>query len=148
MTEFTLRSAAFEDGAPIPARHACEGEDVSPPLEWAGVPEDAGSLALTVDDPDAPSGTFVHWVAWNIDPQSAGLPEGTPAPAEGTSGFGRPGYGGPCPPPGHGVHRYFFHLHALDGPLDLSPGADREQLEAALEGRILATAELVGTYER
>ena len=148
MTDFSLITTAFEDGSPVPGRYTCDGDDVSPPLEWTGVPDGTASLALIVDDPDAPSGTFVHWLGWNIDPASGKLAEGTAAPAEGTNGFGNPGYGGPCPPPGHGPHRYFFRLYALDGPLDLSPGASREELDAALDGRALATAEMVGTYER
>lgn len=148
MADFTLTSTAFADRGRVPERHACEGDDVSPPLEWTGVPHEAASLALIVDDPDAPSGTFVHWLGWGIDPRAGKLAEGAGVPVEGTNGFGAQGYRGPCPPPGHGVHRYFFRLHALDGDLDLSPGASRDDLEAALEGRVLATAELVGTYER
>src|SRR6266536_2438083 len=102
MAEFELRSDAFGDGEPIPARYTCEGEDVSPPLAWTGVPEGAVSLALICDDPDAPSGTFTHWVAWGIDPSTGGLAEGQSAPREGPNGFGSGGYRGPCPPPGHG----------------------------------------------
>jgi hypothetical protein len=112
------------------------------------VPEGARSLALTVDDPDAPVGTFVHWLAWSIDPAAGGLGEGQAAPHEGRNGFGTGGYAGPCPPPGHGRHRYFFRLHALDAELDLEPGADRERLDRALDGHVLETAELVGGYQR
>jgi Raf kinase inhibitor-like YbhB/YbcL family protein len=148
MPDLELTSDAFDDGEPIPQRHACDGEDVSPPLSWSFVPDEARSLALIVHDPDAPSGDFPHWLAWNIDPASGRLEEGAPAPAEGTNGFGRPGYAGPCPPPGGGAHRYFHRLYALDGELDLEPGAAREQLEDAMEGRVLAEAQLMGTYER
>ena len=144
----SLTSTAFEDGAAIPRLYSCEGEDLSPPLAWSEAPEEAKSLALIVDDPDAPSGTFVHWLAWGIDPRSGGLPEGESAPSEGTGGFGESGYRGPCPPPGHGPHRYFFRLYALDQQLDLAPGASREELEGAMQGHVLAGAELVGTYER
>jgi hypothetical protein len=144
----TLTSGAFEDGGEIPSRHTCEGQNVSPPLSFAGVPEGARSLALTVDDPDAPVGTFAHWLAWNIDPATGGLGEGQAAPREGRNGFGTVGYAGPCPPPGHGRHRYFFRLHALDAELDLEPGADRERLDRALDGHVLETAELVGGYQR
>jgi Raf kinase inhibitor-like YbhB/YbcL family protein len=144
----SLTSSAFVHGDPIPARHTCEGEDVSPPLAWSGVPDGARSLALIVDDPDAPSGTFVHWLAWGIDPATSGLGEGEPAPAEGSSGFGEARYRGPCPPPGDGVHRYFFRLMALDAEPDLDPGATRDELERAIDGHVLDTAELIGTYER
>jgi Raf kinase inhibitor-like YbhB/YbcL family protein len=145
---FSLTSTAFEDGAAIPRLYTCEGEDLSPPLAWSEAPEEAKSLALIVDDPDAPSGTFVHWLAWGIDPRSGGLLEGESASSEGTGGFGESGYRGPCPPPGHGPHRYFFRLYALDQQLDLAPGASREELEGAMQGHVLAGAELVGIYER
>jgi Raf kinase inhibitor-like YbhB/YbcL family protein len=148
LPDFALTSDAFGEGEPIPKRHTCDGDDVSPTLAWSSLPEGARSLALIVDDPDAPSGDFVHWLAWNIDPASGGLEEGVPAPAQGTNGFGRPGYAGPCPPPGNGPHRYFHRLYALDGELDLEPGAAREQLEDAIEGKVLAEAQLMGTYQR
>jgi Raf kinase inhibitor-like YbhB/YbcL family protein len=148
VAEFELTSEAFADGEPIPRRHTCEGDDISPPLAWSGVPEGTVTLALICDDPDAPSGTFTHWVAWGIDPGSGRLAEGESAPREGRSGFGDPGYRGPCPPPGHGVHRYFFRLHALDADPSLEEGAERETLERAIETQSLGSAELVGTYER
>jgi Raf kinase inhibitor-like YbhB/YbcL family protein len=148
MAGLSLTTSAFEEGGPIPRRHTCEGEDLSPPLEWSGAPEGTRSLALICDDPDAPVGTFLHWLAWGLDPASPGLAEGEPAPIEGPNGFGSTGYRGPCPPPGHGPHRYFFRLHALDVELDLGAGADREELERAMEGHVLATGELMGTYER
>jgi Raf kinase inhibitor-like YbhB/YbcL family protein len=141
-----ITSAAFGDGGTIPAKHTCDGGNVSPPLSFAGAPEGSRSLALLVDDPDAPVGTFTHWLAWGIDPDAAGLAEGEAAPREGRNGFGTTGYVGPCPP--HGRHRYFFRLHALDTELDLEPGADRDELERALGGHGLETAELIGTYER
>jgi Raf kinase inhibitor-like YbhB/YbcL family protein len=145
---FACQSSAFQDGAPIPRRHGCEGEDLSPPLSWSGVPEGTRSLALVVDDPDAPAGTFTHWLGWSLDPDAEGLGEGEAAPVEGTNDFGTSGYRGPCPPPGHGRHRYSFRLYALDSDLDRRPGAGRRELERALEGHTLATAELIGTYER
>jgi Raf kinase inhibitor-like YbhB/YbcL family protein len=145
---FTLRSDAFEHGQPIPARHSCDGEDRSPPLSWTEPPEDARSLALVVDDPDAPSGTFTHWLAWGIDPAAGGLGEGEPAPREGRNDFGNTGYGGPCPPPGHGVHHYSLRLAALDSELDLAVGAGKKEVEQALAGHVLTVAELIGTYER
>jgi Raf kinase inhibitor-like YbhB/YbcL family protein len=148
MPESALSSDAFEAGQGIPQRHTCDGEDVSPAISWSELPDGTRSLALIVDDPDAPSGTFTHWVAWGIDPSRGGLAEGESAPSEGRNDFGNDGYGGPCPPPGHGPHRYFFRLHALDSGLDLEDGAGVEELRRGLEGHTLATAELVGTYER
>jgi Raf kinase inhibitor-like YbhB/YbcL family protein len=148
VAEFELTSAAFASGQPIPQKHTCEGEDVSPPLAWSGVPEGTASLALVVDDPDAPSGTFTHWLAWAIDPAAGGIGEGEAAPVEGQNDFGSVGWRGPCPPPGHGPHRYFFRLHALEAEPDVVAGAGKEDVERALEDRAIAVAELVGTYER
>jgi Raf kinase inhibitor-like YbhB/YbcL family protein len=143
-----ITSGAFDDGGAIPRRQSCEGENLSPELAWAGVPEAARSLALIVDDPDAPVGTFTHWLAWGIVPGTGGLGEGEAAPREGRNGFGTVGYAGPCPPPGHGRHRYYFRLHALDSDVELEPGADREELEPLIEGHVLESAELMGGYER
>jgi Raf kinase inhibitor-like YbhB/YbcL family protein len=143
-----LTSTAFAGGQPIPQRHSCEGEDLSPPLSWTDVPEGATSLALIVDDPDAPGGTFTHWLGWGLDPAAGGLGEGEAAPVEGRNDFGATGYRGPCPPPGHGPHRYFFRLHALEDELELEPGAGRAGLEQALAGRSVSVTELMGTYER
>ena len=148
MADFTLTSNAFDGGQEIPRRHSCEGDDVSPPLSWSGAPEGARSLALIVDDPDAPGGTFTHWLAWAIEPEAAGIGEGEPAPVEGRNDFGTIGYRGPCPPPGHGPHRYFFRLHALDANVELERGAGKRDLERALEGHVLGAAELNGRYER
>ena len=143
-----LSSEAFVTGQPIPRRHSCEGEDLSPPLQWGGVPPGAVSLALIVDDPDAPVGTFTHWLAWGISPDAGGLAEGQPAPSEGRNDCGQAGYRGPCPPRGHGSHRYFFRLHALESEPALPSGASRNELERAIAGRVVAVAELVGTYQR
>ena len=143
-----LTSTAFAGGQPIPQRHSCEGEDLSPPLSWTDVPEGATSLALIVDDPDAPGGTFTHWLGWGLDPAAGGLGEGEAAPVQGRNDFGATGYRGPCPPPGHGPHRYFFRLHALGDDLELEPGAGRAGLEQALAGRSVSVTELMGTYER
>jgi Raf kinase inhibitor-like YbhB/YbcL family protein len=148
MADFALESSAFGHAQPIPNRYTCDGEDLSPPLRWVNVPEEARSLALVVDDPDAPRGVFTHWVAWGLDPGAAGLGEGEAAPSEGRNDFGTVGYRGPCPPPGHGRHRYVFRLYALDRDLELDSGAEKAELERAIEGRVLTTAELVGTYER
>jgi len=144
----SLTSTAFVHGDAIPRRHACDGDDLSPPLVWAGAPPGTRSLALIVDDPDAPSGTFVHWVAWGIASGARGLSEGERAPAEGRNGFGTLGYRGPCPPRGHGPHRYVFRLHALDAQVGPRAGADAEDLRRAIAGHVLAYGELVGRYER
>jgi Raf kinase inhibitor-like YbhB/YbcL family protein len=148
VAEFGLQSSAFETGEPIPRRHSCEGEDLSPPLSWSGAPEGTDSLALIVADPDAPAGTFTHWLGWRLDPGAGGLDEGEAAPVEGRNDFGTSGYRGPCPPAGHGRHRYLFRLYALDSDPDLGPGAGKGELERALEGHTLAVAELIGSYER
>lgn len=148
MAGFTLESSAFGHAQPIPSRNSCDGEDLSPPLRWTQVPDGAQSLALLVDDPDAPAGVFTHWVAWGLGPAAGGLGEGEAAPGEGRNDFGRVGYGGPCPPRGHGRHRYVFRLYALDDELDLDSSAGKAELEQAIAGHVLTTAELVGTYER
>jgi Raf kinase inhibitor-like YbhB/YbcL family protein len=148
MAEFALESSAFEHAQAIPSRHSCEGEDVSPPLRWSNAPEGTRSLALVVDDPDAPGGVFTHWIAWALDLAAEGLAEGEPAPREGHNDFGTRGYRGPCPPPGHGRHRYVFRLYALDAEPELAAAATKAQMEQAIAGHVLTTAELVGTYER
>ncbi len=143
-----LSSRAFAAGQPIPRRYSCAGEDLSPPLAWRAVPAGAVSLALIVDDPDAPLGTFTHWLAWGINPDDGGLGEGERARREGRNDFREIGYRGPCPPRGHGPHRYFFRLYALAREPAVSPSASRSELERALNDNVLAVAELVGTYER
>ena len=144
---FTLTSAAFENGGEIPATYTCDDKNISPPLSWGRVPEGTKSLAFIMDDPDAPSGTWDHWVMFNIPPSVSGIEEGRePKGVSGKSSFGRGGYGGPCPP--SGVHRYFFHFYALDAELDLPEGASKTEILAATEGHILAQAELMGKYER
>ena len=148
-----IESSAFREGQPIPAAYTADGRDVSPPLAWSGVPADAASLALVCEDPDAPRGTWIHWVFYDLSPALTGLPEGVPpvekpAPGgvHGTNDFGRLGYGGPAPP--SGTHRYFFRLYALDSRLGLAPGATRKQLSRAMEGHVRAEGELMGTYSR
>jgi Raf kinase inhibitor-like YbhB/YbcL family protein len=149
MAAFALRSPAFEDGKPIPRRHTCEDEDASPALEWTAPPAEARSLALVVDDPDAPNGTFTHWLAWGIEPAARGLAEGEHPPVEGRNDFRERAWRGPCPPRGHGPHRYIFRLVALDTTLDdLAPGAAAQDVDQALSGHVLAAAELIGTFER
>ena len=144
-----LTSPNFEEGGRIPREHTCDGDDAPPELLWSGVPSDVVELALTCEDPDAPGGTFVHWVAWGIEPSSGRLPaDDGPRIRHGRNGFGNSSYGGPCPPPGHGPHRYEFTLSALDQSIELEPGSTIEQLRSALDGHVRATATLMGTYER
>lgn len=147
-----LTSRAFQHEGTIPENHSKNGCNVSPALEWSGVPEDAVSLALIVDDPDAPSGLFTHWLVYGIDPKEKGLGERLPAAGElpngarqGENGFGDIGYGGPRPP--SGTHRYFFHLYALDTDTQLPPGLTRDELEGAIRGHVIAEAELMGRYK-
>jgi Raf kinase inhibitor-like YbhB/YbcL family protein len=144
-----LTSPNFEEGDRIPQEHTCDGADAPPELHWSGIPSGVVELALTCEDPDAPGGTFVHWVAWGIDPSSGRLPpDGGPGIRQGRNGFGNAGYGGPCPPPGHGPHRYEFTLYALDRSIDLEVGSTIEELRSAIDGHVRATATLMGTYER
>src|SRR5574341_875714 len=142
-----LSSPAFSANGMIPPKHTCDGADTSPPLRIEGIPPGAKTLALIVDDPDAPRGTWVHWVAWNIDPATREIPEnGLPKGAvQGRNDFGTEKYGGPCPP--SGTHRYFFKLYALDASLGLADGATKAQLESAMKGHILGQAEFVGLYK-
>jgi len=150
----SLHTAAFETGSQIPDRYTCSGADVSPALTWDGAPQGTQSFALITDDPDAPNGTFTHWVMFDIPPESKGLAQNVPktqrlddGALQGRNDFHRDGYGGPCPPPGK-THRYYFKLYALDSKLSLDPGATRQQLEAAMKGHVLAQAELMGTFKR
>ena len=142
-----LSSPAFEDEGRIPARFTCDGEDVSPPLHIDELPPGLVTLVLTMDDPDAPAGTWDHWVAYDIDPL-AEIPEAVGSlGVSGTNSWGRTGYGGPCPP--RGTHRYRFTVYALDTTLDLPAGSpDKAALLEAMEGHILDEGQLVGTYER
>jgi Raf kinase inhibitor-like YbhB/YbcL family protein len=153
LTSFELTSAAFASGQPIPSQYTCQGKDVSPSLQWKDPPPDAQSFALISDDPDAPGGSWVHWVLYNLPAESHSLSEALPPQADlldggqhGRNSWGRLGYGGPCPP--SGTHRYFFKLYALDTTLDLDAGADKGQVLRAMEGHILAEAELMGVYAK
>ncbi len=149
-----ITSTAFADKGEIPSVHTCEGRDIAPALQFSGVPAGARSLALIVDDPDAPDPaapkmTWVHWVVYDIAPGAAGLPDGGALPAgarDGLNDWKRIGYGGPCPPVGR--HRYFFKLYALDSSLSFAHPPTKQQLEQAMKGHVLAHAELVGTYAR
>jgi Raf kinase inhibitor-like YbhB/YbcL family protein len=153
-----LQSRSFREGAAIPKAHMCDGADSSPPLDWSGVPETARSLALIVEDPDAPGGTFTHWVLFNLPPDLAGLEEALAADGEvsvsrtgakgrqGKNDFGKVGYGGPCPP--SGTHRYYFDLYALDHRPELESGATRRELLEAMKGHVVAQGRLMGRYSR
>jgi len=144
-----VESPAFSNGGRIPQKYTCEGKDISPELRWEGAPSGVKSFVLIVDDPDAPRGTFTHWVLFDIPAVESGLIEGSKQGKPGRNDFGKLGYGGPCPPKGHGVHRYFFRLYALDIPsLGLKEGVSRADVEAAMKGHILAQAETMGRYER
>ena len=150
---FEVTSSAFVQGEPIPVKYTCDGDDISPPLAWGDPQEGVRSFALINDDPDAPVGTWVHWVLFNLPADARSLPERVPPDAElpdgsrhGQNSWRRLGYGGPCPP--SGTHRYFFKLYALDTALELDTGADKKQVLEAMEGHILAEAELVGVYSR
>jgi Raf kinase inhibitor-like YbhB/YbcL family protein len=142
-----ITSSAFPEGGNIPKQFTCDGADTSPALKIEGTPAEAKSLALIVDDPDAPSGLFTHWIVWNIDPKTAEINEGSaPKGVQGKNDFGKSGYGGPCPP--SGTHRYYFKIFALDRQLDLAAGAKRGQLDAALQGHIIGQGELMARYSR
>ena len=153
---FNIESSAFRDGETIPAKYTADGEDVSPPLSFEGVPEKAVELALICHDPDAPrAGGWTHWVVYGMAPEIDGLPEGVPTDStvddpklvQGVTDFGSTGYGGPAPPPG-AAHRYQFKCYALSAQLDLEPGATKDELEAAMEGKVIGEAMLEGLYAR
>lgn len=154
--ELILRSPAFGRGEPIPPKYTCDGDDVSPPLQWEGAPEGVKSYALIMYDPDAPVGTFIHWVLYDIPGSRTGLPEGVPAKGkvegvgiQGVNDFGKIGYGGPCPPRWHGAHRYYFALHALNvESLGLPPGVSADRVLATIKGKVLGYALLMGRYKR
>ncbi|MFH0868588.1 MAG: YbhB/YbcL family Raf kinase inhibitor-like protein [Candidatus Woesearchaeota archaeon] len=142
-----LTSPAFENNKEMPSEYTCDGANIIPELNIEDVPENAKSLALIMDDPDAPAGTWVHWVVWNIPPDTKTIAKGTePQGMQGKTSFGKMGYGGPCPP--SGTHSYIFKLYALDAMLDLREGSTKENLESAMDGHIIEQAELIGPYRR
>ena len=156
MKNINFTSTAFTNGGTIPVKHTCDGENLSPALEWGELPAGTRSLALIVEDPDAPTGDFVHWVVYGLPPTMKGLAEGLPtvdrpdkavAFGQGRNDFGRTGYRGPAPPPGR-VHHYLFRLRALDQPLNLGPKADKAAVREAVQGHVLGEAILTGTYRR
>jgi len=151
--DIKITSSALEHKGLIPPKYTCDGADISPPLQWEAVPEGTGSIALICDDPDAPMGTWVHWVLFNLPADTRELAENVPpdetlpnGARQGITDFRRIGYGGPCPP--SGTHRYFFKIYALDTELDLAPGAGKPDLLSAMEGHILGQGELIGKYKR
>lgn len=151
---FQISSSSFESGGMIPKKFTCDAADVSPELSWNGAPQGTKSFALIADDPDAPAGTWTHWVIYDLPPNLTNLAENTPktdelpdGAAQGRNSFKKIGYNGPCPPPGK-AHRYFFRLFALDQKLEIKPGASKEEVEHAVQGHILAEAEVVGKYQR
>jgi Raf kinase inhibitor-like YbhB/YbcL family protein len=153
MMELNIKSPAFESGEFIPKKYTCDDVNISPPLEWTELPDGVKSIALICDDPDAPMGTWVHWVIYNIPPTTNKLSENIPTEKvlengalQGTNDFHKIGYGGPCPP--GGTHRYFFKVYALDTELDLGEGATKEVLLNGMQSHILAEGELVGKYSR
>jgi len=153
--DIQLLSTAFREGEVIPVQYTCDGDNVSPPLRWGRLPKNSQSLALICEDPDAPSGTFAHWLVFNLPPIVSDLPEALPATEtlvetgalQGRNDFDDIGYDGPCPPPGN-PHRYFFRLYALDTKLGLQAGATKHEFARAVEGHILAEGHLMGTYSR
>jgi Raf kinase inhibitor-like YbhB/YbcL family protein len=154
MQNISISSEAFRAGDAIPVEYTCDGRDISPALSWSGIPAGTQSIALIMDDPDAPMGTWVHWVLFNIPPNATGLPEGVPkhetlsdGSVQGMTDFRRVGYGGPCPPPGK-PHRYYFRIYALDTKLSLTSKATKADVVKAMEGHILARGELMGKYGR
>ena len=145
VSEISVLSSAFENNGTIPVKYTCDGENINPPLEFSGVPDSAKSLVLIVDDPDAPGGTFTHWVVWAIA-SDAKIEENSILGIEGMNDFRKSSYGGPCPP--SGTHRYFFTVYALDTDIDVNPGSSRHDVEKAMEGHIIAKGYLMGKYSR
>lgn len=141
----TIGSVAFSQGGHIPKKYSCEGEDINPPLEVSGFPKETKTLAIIVEDPDAPRGIFDHWVAWNIEPNEP-IAENSNVGTSGRNSFGKTGYGGPCPP--SGSHRYYFKVYALDTLLNLPAESEKKQLQEAMEGHILASGELMAHYKK
>jgi Raf kinase inhibitor-like YbhB/YbcL family protein len=143
-----ITSPAFQEGGNIPAKFTCDGANANPPLHIEQVPAEAKSLALIVDDPDAPGGLFIHWLVWGIDPKATDIAENSVPPnvVQGKNGFGKSGYGGPCPP--SGAHRYYFRVYALDQTLSLPAGANRGELDNRMKGHIIGQGELMGRYSR
>ncbi len=150
-TTLSLSSSVIENNAPVPKKYTGDGDDVSPPLAISKLPDETQSIVIIMDDPDAPDGTFAHWLVWDLPPEVREIPEGADITAlggfEGTNDFNRTGYGGPAPPPGN-AHRYYFRVYALRDPVELPTGTGRGELEDAIRGKTIASGELMGTYQR
>jgi len=148
MNTFSIESSAFKDNSSIPRKYSCDGKDINPPLAIQNVPNGTKSLALIVDDPDAPVGIWVHWVVWDIDPGTKQIAENSvpPGSVQGTNDFGKTNHGGPCPP--SGTHRYFFKLYALDTKLDMKGKIVKKDIEKAMKGHVLGEAQTMGLYKR
>ncbi len=151
---FVITTSAFSSGAEIPRQYTCKGADTSPTLQWSGAPAKTAGFAIIMDDPDAPGGTWMHWVLWNLPASTHSLPDGVSkreqlddGSRQGRNSFGRVGYNGPCPPPGQ-THRYFFRVYALDSKIELAPGAHRSELDEAMKGHVLAQSEYMGTFHK
>ena len=152
--KLTVTSSGFGFGAEIPTAYTCKGKDISPALAWSDAPAHTASFAIIMDDPDAPAGTWVHWVMWNVPARAQSVTQDIPkreqledGTRQGRNSFGKVGYNGPCPPAGQ-THRYFFRVYALDAKLDLATGADRSQLDTAMQGHLLAHGEYMGTFHK
>ena len=146
MKDLTVKSPAFESGKPIPRKYSCDGQDINPPLTIEGIPKEAKTLVLAIDDPDAPSGIFDHWIVWNIPASTNKIAENAVPGIEGLNSARQMGYMGPCPP--SGTHRYFFKVYAVDTELSLGVGSKKKDVEKAIQGHILAKGELIGLYSR
>ncbi len=146
MADLTVKSSAFDLGKPIPRKYTCDGQDINPPLSIGGIPKEAKTLVLAIDDPDAPSGIFDHWIVWNIPASTNKIAENSVPGMEGLNGARQTGYMGPCPP--SGTHRYFFKVYALDTELSLGIGSKKKDAEKAMQGHVLAKGELMATYSR
>jgi len=146
MADLSVKSPAFEHGKLIPKKYTCDGQDINPPLTIEGIPKEAKTLVLAVDDPDAPSGTWDHWIVWNIPASTSKIAENSVPGKEGVNSWGHQGYMGPCPP--GGTHRYFFKVYALDTELSLGAGSRKKDAEKAMQGHVLAKGELMGLYRR
>ena len=146
MKKLLINSSAFENNSHIPVKYTCDGSNINPPLTIEGIPAETKTLVLIVDDPDCPTGTFDHWIVWNISPTTRKIGENTIPGTEGISSYRKHAYGGPCPP--YGTHRYFFKVYALDTQLDLKSNSTKKDVEKVMENHILAEGRLIGLYSR
>ena len=146
MENLDITGPAFRDGEKIPKKYTCQGDNINPEINIKGIPAGTKSIVIIMDDPDAPVGTFDHWISWNINPAQSTITENSEPGIKGKNGFGNLGYGGPCPP--SGTHRYFFRIYALDSELDLPEGSNRKDLELSMQEHIIAQGHTMGTYQK